>query len=65
MRNVYVEFAGKSHTTDLTDETFELIMDGADLRDRPVEYYFNLVVTLYSELTEENILKYMDEHWIL
>lgn len=65
MPKLSFELEGTARSVELTEDTHEMITGGSALRGRPVEYYLARVVTLYGDLTEENILKYMDEHWIL
>lgn len=65
MIEVQVEVDGKRELTQVSEETFELLQDGACLRGRPIEWYLFRVVKEYGSLTEKNILKFMDEKWIL
>ncbi len=54
---VYVAF--------IEQNTYEILRDGALLRQRPLEYYLAVVVREYGALTNENILKFMKERWVL
>ena len=65
MVKVFVRLNGKTESTEITEDTHEVLRDGAYLRNRPLDYYLQEVLKEYGELSEENILKYIDEKWVL
>lgn len=65
MVTVFIAVDGTTHSTEISSDTHEILRDGACLRGRPIGYYLYAVVKLYGALTEENILKFMDERWVL
>lgn len=50
---------------EISKDTYEILKDGAALRNRPMQFFLLRVVQTYGSLTEENILKYVDECWAL
>jgi hypothetical protein len=68
MRKTFIEISvemddGK-HTLLISEETYEILQDGALLRNKKIEWFLHLTVSKYGSLTEENILKLMDK-WVL
>lgn len=53
------------HSVEVSQETWNFFGNGAAIRQRPVSYYLTRVVIEYGSLTEENIIKFMDEKWVL
>jgi len=65
MPRVFVDVDGTIHRADISDNTHECLRDGAFLRKRPMQWFLRKVVKEYGELTEEKIIAFMDEEWIL
>lgn len=65
MIKVSVDVDGTMHSAEISPETHVFLRDGACLRKRPIHYFLYRVVKEYGSLTEENILKFMDEKWVL
>ena len=65
MIKVFVEVDGETKSTEISQETHEWLRDGAIIRNRPIQYFLFRVVKEYGDLTEENILKFMDEKWVI
>ena len=65
MHNVSIRIGVKTWSADITDDTYEFLRDGSFLRRRPIEFFLFRIVTEYGDLTEENILRFMDEKWVL
>ena len=65
MIKVFVDVDGTTHSTEISPETYTFLRDGANLRNRPLQFFLYRVVKEYGSLTEENILKFMDEKWVL
>ncbi|TSC89547.1 MAG: hypothetical protein G01um10143_37 [Parcubacteria group bacterium Gr01-1014_3] len=65
MIKVFVDVDGTMHSTEVSADTHEWLRNGAYLRNRPIGLYLERVVREYGALTEENILKFMDEKWVL
>ena len=65
MNRVSVEIDGKTESTEISFDTYELLRDGSALRNRPIEWFLSRVVKEYGGLTEKNIIKFMDEKWVL
>lgn len=65
MIEVGVEIDGKEHKCFISEESYNDFLDGLAIRIKPMEYYLYCVVELYGALTEENIVKFMDEKWVL
>lgn len=68
MRKTFVEVSididNKKETVLISEETYEILRDGALLRNKSVEFFLYLTIRKYGSLTEENILKLMDK-WVL
>ena len=62
---VSLDIDGVVHSAEISPETNTFLQDGARLRQRPVQFYLYQVVKEYGALTEEKILTFMDEKWIL
>lgn len=65
MVKVFLGVGGVMHSAEISLETHTLLRDGANLRNRPVQFFLHRVVKEYGALTEENIKKFMDEKWVL
>lgn len=65
MISVSVEVDGKVESAQISEDTHEILRDGSFLRGRPMQFYLFCTVKKYGTLTEENILKYIDEYWVL
>ena len=65
MTKVFITVDGAFHSAEISADTHEILRDGAYLRNRPIGYYLERVVREYGSLTEKNILKFMDEKWVL
>ena len=65
MIRVFVNVDGKTHVTEVSSKTHTSLRAGAFLRNRPIQFFLQRVVKEYGTLTEDNILKFMDENWIL
>lgn len=62
---MFVEIEGIVKSTEISQATYECLRDGSLLRNRPIKLILLYVVKEYGELTEENILKFMDEKWVI
>ncbi|MBI5153535.1 MAG: hypothetical protein HZA36_03710 [Parcubacteria group bacterium] len=65
MITVFVDVDGHTESTEISQTTYEDLRNGSLLRHRPMQYYLYRVVKEYESLTEENILTFMQEKWIL
>ena len=65
MVRVFVNVDGTEHSTEISPKTHTFLRDGAHLRRRSIQFYLYRVVKDYGSLTEENIIKFMDEKWSL
>ncbi len=61
MIDVSVEIDGKIKSAEISESTYHYIRDGILLRNRSMRWFLLQVVKNYGDLTEENILKFMDE----
>ncbi len=62
---VRVDIAGKSESVEISDHTYEILLHGSLLRNRPIAWFLSLIVKEYGSLTEKNILKFLKERWVL
>ena len=62
---VFVKIDGVLHSTNISEETHRLIRDGLILKNKMMRWFLAEVVKSCGSLTEENILKYMGEKWVL
>jgi hypothetical protein len=62
---VSVEIDSRKESVLISEETYEILRDGAFLRNKRMEWFLFKTVRKYGTLTEENILKLMDEEWVL
>lgn len=65
MVKVFVAVDGETKFAEISDETHLWLHDGSALRMKPMHDILRRVVSEYGALTEENILKFMDEKWIM
>lgn len=65
MVTVSVEVDGKTESTEISQDLYEILRDGADLRNRPMGLYLYHTVKNMGSLTEDNIRKFLDEHWVI
>ncbi|OGY64733.1 MAG: hypothetical protein A3I24_02495 [Candidatus Harrisonbacteria bacterium RIFCSPLOWO2_02_FULL_41_13b] len=65
MIKIWIEIDGKIESTEITEKTYGFLQDGAIIRNRPIKWFLNQIVKNYGELTEENILKFIEEKWII
>ncbi len=65
MVRVSTNIGERTYSAEISDDTYELLRDGAALRRKPPEWFLFLVVVYYGDLTEANILKFMDEKWVI
>ena len=66
MITVFVQVGGKTESTNISEETYRFLREGSFLRQSPIGNYLRHIVEKYGALTEENILKFMEEKdWVL
>ena len=65
MIKIFVEVDGKTVTAEISESTYEILRDGAILRNRPIKWFLTQIIKIYGKLTEENIIQFMDEKWII
>ena len=65
MVRVFVTVDGVVKWAEISPATHESLRDGACLRNQSIGYYLRRVVKEYGSLTEENILKFINEKWVL
>jgi|GEM_PF-4181755 len=65
MIKVFVKVDGQTLFAEISKNTHDILRDGAFLRKNPMAYFLSRVVKEYGALTEENILKFTDEKWVL
>lgn len=65
-RQFSAEVGGKVSTANVSEETYQIFMDGLALRRYlTIRGTLAHVVKTYGELTEDTIRKFMDEQWVL
>ncbi len=52
-------------SVEVSEQTYEFIRDGIYLRGMPMETFLLKVLHKYGTLSEETILKFMEEYWVL
>ncbi|MBI2064556.1 MAG: hypothetical protein HYT62_00700 [Candidatus Yanofskybacteria bacterium] len=62
---VSVQVDGKTESAEISGDLYEILRDGASLRNRPIELYLFLAIKRYGVLTEETIRVFLEEYWIL
>lgn len=62
---VFVNVDGKVVSTELCQATYKCLRDGSAFRKQPLQEYLLQVVQEYGCLSDENILRFMQEKWIL
>lgn len=65
MIEVFVEVDGICHSAEISPKTHTFLRDGADLRNQPIQFFLYRVVKGYGNLTEKNILKFMNKKWVM
>ncbi len=65
MIQVFAHINGETKATEISAETHEILRDACYLRNKSIGHILQKVVEQYKELSEQNILKYLDDPWVL
>lgn len=62
---ISIQVGEKVHATAISQQTYNRVRDGLMLKNKMMSWFWAEVIKTYGDLTEENIIKYMDEKWVL